>query len=80
MNANYFVLAVVLVMGLLVGQTIITQATSAEFQEYMNDSEAWCEDHNGELYNSQSMFHGGLHCELDNGTTVHMAEVMDYGG
>jgi len=72
--------AVVLLVMVLISQTIIGQATSQEFREYMNDSEAWCEDHNGELYNSQSIFHGGLHCELENGTSVHMTKVIDYGG
>jgi len=65
------VVAAVVWTGVEVVRTYPTHAQS----EYMNNSEQWCENRNGELYNAQSLVHGGLHCDLPNGTTVHMSDV-----
>jgi len=79
MIQNYLVLAIMVGVAIMVGHTVVAEVTSAEFEEYMNDSEQWCESHNGDLYNSQSIMHGGMHCELENGTVVHMNEVLSNG-
>jgi len=69
-------LIVVLLTG-FVGVQVVDAATSEKTQDYYEQSEQWCSDHNGELYNAQAIAHGGLHCELENGTTVHMSDVME---
>lgn len=66
----------VLVVG-LVGVTLVGGVTSEETQNYVEDSAEWCEDRGGELVNVHAVVHGGLHCELPNGTSVHMGEVID---
>jgi hypothetical protein len=57
----------------VVAQDVASGAT----QDYITESEQWCNDHGGELHNSQSVVHGGLHCELENGTSVHMSEKIE---
>lgn len=53
-----------------------TAAGNGAIADHFEQSEQWCDDHDGELHNSMSVVHGGLHCELENGTTVHMSEVV----
>lgn len=74
-------IAVILVaVVLLTGFQVVSAATSGEMQEYTQESEEWCDARNGELYNSMSVIHGGLHCQLPNGTSVHMHEVIEDEG
>lgn len=62
----------ILVMGL-----VTSAAVSPQTSEFMEDSEDWCNEHEGELYNENALWgHGGLHCGLPNGTHVHMSEVI----
>lgn len=65
-----------LVAGLL-GVSIVGHVTSEDTQQYINQSESWCENHNGELVNVHAVFGGGLHCDLPNGTSVHMSDVVE---
>jgi len=65
-----------LVTGLL-GVSIVGHVTSESTQAYMNQSEDWCNNHNGELVNVHAVLHGGLHCDFENGTSVHMRDVVE---
>lgn len=48
------------------------------FHDYNERASDWCEDRHGDLYNARVIGpHGGLHCELPNGTHVHMSDVVD---
>ncbi len=77
MNTAPVILALVAVVTGMLGVQVIA-ATSGSLDSYVTESEAWCDEHNGELYNAQVVGdHGGLHCELPNGTSVHMHEVVD---
>lgn len=78
-NQNAVGLAIGLILAGIGGFIVMEAATDEEFQQYIEDSEAWCDAHDGELHNAQVIGeHGGLHCELPNGTSVHMHEVADY--
>jgi len=84
MNPAHPTLLIVLTMAVVSGfvgyHAIHSFATSEEMQNYVNESAEWCEDHNGELVNSNVIgSHGGLHCEFNNGTSVHMNEVIKRG-
>lgn len=47
-------------------------------RESVEDAAEWCDNHDGKLVNSNVVGdHGGLHCELPNGSTVHMDDVID---
>lgn len=81
MNLTSNVVALVLTVAVIgyVGFVVIDTATGEEFEEYVDGSAEWCEDRGGDLYNARVIGpHGGLHCELPNGTHVHMSEVIDY--
>lgn len=53
-------------------------AMAQESEPYIEDSREWCDERDGELFNARVIGeHGGLHCEFENGTTVHMREVID---
>lgn len=65
-----------LVIG-VVGVSVVGHVTSDSTQAYINQSEAWCNSHNGDLVNVQAVLHGGLHCDLENGTSVHMSDVVE---
>lgn len=79
MNTAPVFLALVAVVTGVVGVQVMA-ATSGSLDSYVNKSEAWCDQHNGDLYNAQALGdHGGLHCELSNGTSVHMSEVVSRG-
>jgi len=64
-------LITILGMVLFTGANLIQALDSDQIEE----SVEWCEDRGGEVYNSNSINHGGLHCELENGTVVHLSEV-----
>lgn len=67
------VAAVIVYLGMAV-----MGASGAQMKEYVQASEEWCDAQGGDLVNSQVIGpHGGLHCELPNGTSVHMWEVVD---
>jgi len=80
---RYLDLGTVYVVGLLVlgvvttGVLVHDLSTGGELKQYTDKSEQWCNDHNGGLVNVQSIWHGGLHCDLPNGTSVHMTKVID---
>jgi hypothetical protein len=65
-----------LVIG-LVGVSVVGHVMSDSTQAYINQSEQWCNSHNGELVNVQAVIGGGLHCDLPNGTSVHMRDVVE---
>lgn len=62
------------VTALLIGVMVAQTAPAA--QEFATQSADWCDDHHGDLVHAKSISHGGLHCELPNGTSVHMNEVI----
>ena len=69
-------LAIILVVGWSVATTAVLNSDMGEF---LQESGEWCDQHNGDLYNSQTIGdHGGLHCELPNGTNVEMDEVIPH--
>lgn len=70
-------LTIAMVVGLIALPLIglATAATSDELREYVERSQDWCDDRDGELVNVQAVLHGGLHCDLPNGTSIHMTEV-----
>lgn len=72
-----------LVVGLaivgLLGTQVVGLASSEATQDYVDDSAEWCGDRGGELVNVHAVVHGGLHCDLPNGTSVHMSEVVGNG-
>jgi putative hemolysin len=72
-------LIAVVVIGLMVSS--VTGASGDRLERYFNASEEWCHERGGELGNSNVIGpHGGLHCELPNGTSVHMRDVVDIEG
>lgn len=68
-------ITIALVVSLLVGVMIGGAVTSDEFRDYINQSEQWCENRDGELVNVNGIWDGGLHCDLPNGTSVHMQDI-----
>lgn len=72
-----FAIGVLLPAFVIGGLVVLEIANNDELGEYLNESEQWCNEHNGELVNSHAIMHGGLHCDLPNGTSVHMHEVID---
>jgi len=71
------ILVVTLGITAFVGVQVVAGLTSPEMQEYMEQSQEWCEDRNGELVNVMAVIGGGLHCDLPDGTTVHMGNVVE---
>lgn len=71
------VIVLVLSITILVLGMNVMAASSGQHQPYFEQSEAWCSERGGELHNVRAFGHGGLHCELPNGTSVHMWEVVD---
>ena len=72
---------VVVAIIVLVGMQAMSVATSPEMQQYAQKSAEWCEERDGDLYNSRVFGpHGGLHCELPNGEVVHMSDIVSVGG
>lgn len=73
-------LVVALAIAAFVGFQVVSGVMEYHNSDYMNESAEWCEDHNGELVNSNVFgSHGGLHCDLPNGTSVHMSDVIGQG-
>jgi len=73
-------LAIALVVACVVayvGLQVVGAATSDEMEAYMEQSEQWCEDRGGTLVNVNAFIGGGLHCELPNGTSVHMNNLIE---
>lgn len=70
-------LAVGLAVAAMVGWQVAAVATSDRTAAYLDASEEWCHDRGGELVNVQAVVHGGLHCELPNGSTAHMTDVVN---
>jgi len=59
-------------------QVLETVADDQSMAEYYNESEQWCNDRGGELFSARVIGdHGGLHCVLENGTHVHMDDVVE---
>lgn len=71
-------LATIVVIGLVVcvGAGTIHQTSSDMNRDYER-AEQWCDEHDGELVNVMSFAHGGLHCNLSNGTSVRMKDVLE---
>lgn len=70
------VLVVALIIS-VVGIQTMSVAASDDLRDYVDRSEEWCDSRDGQLVNSRVIGpHGGLHCELPNGTSVHMSEVV----
>lgn len=66
-------IGVTLVIGIYLGITIF----DGDFAEYVNESEEWCSERDGELVNERVVGDaGGLYCQLPNGTSVPMDEVV----
>lgn len=52
-------------------------AVGPEAEQYFEDSAEWCDSRDGELVNYMAIGPGGgLHCELPNGTSVSMHELL----
>lgn len=75
-DGKYFSIVVGLVIAVVVSAGIMYAVVDEDMKEYVDDSATWCDEHNGRLVNVQSFSHGGLHCELPNGTSVHMSDVV----
>ncbi len=74
MNSTTFAaIAVMLLVALLVAGSVYQ--TFPEAREEAQAFESWCSDQDGTLVNVHSFAHGGLHCEFDNGTSLHVWEV-----
>jgi hypothetical protein len=70
-----------LALALVAFGSVADAATDPETEQYIEDSAAWCEDRDGVFYQANVIGpHGGLHCRLPNGTTVHLRNVVDHGG
>ena len=74
---SFVVFAVTLALAGYVGFQVVGAATSDDMQAYMEQSEDWCEERNGTLVNVNAVWGGGLHCDLPNGSTVHMKNVIE---
>ena len=70
-----FAMTIALFVAVLVGHGVVAEAETAPVSAY----EEWCDDRNGVLVNSNAVLHGGFHCQFQNGTSVHMADV-EVGG
>lgn len=76
---NSRALAVVtgLVIASFVGVLMFQMVTSEQTQQFVEESQDWCDDHDGQVVRVMSVNHGGLHCDLPNGTSVHMNQIID---
>lgn len=70
---------VVVSIVILLGAVVASQVDADEFSEYQDKAEEWCDQENGDLYNSRSLGHNhnGLHCDIPENGTVHMWAVKD---
>lgn len=78
MNVDSVVsLLIALSIVVAIGATVYGSGAD-ELREYADASEEWCEEQRGgDLVNVHAIWHGGLHCELPNGTSIHMTEVEE---
>jgi hypothetical protein len=70
---------VTIVVGLItvfvtgsVGHAMMTGVDSEAF----DDRVSWCESQGGEPVVVHSVHHGGLHCQFENGTMLHLYNVI----
>jgi len=54
-----------------VGHAMVTGFDSQAFDDRMS----WCESQGGEPVIVNSLYHGGLHCQFQNGTMFHMHNI-----
>lgn len=60
-------------LGLVVALLMLWIVLQPDNVAHVASPAKWCESHNGSYYISRSILgHGGPHCELANGTTVHL--------
>lgn len=64
------ILVMLAVMG-LVGHSVTTGMNV----EQVEDAQSWCDDRDGDLWMENAFVHGGLHCEVPNGTVYHVREM-----
>jgi hypothetical protein len=71
-----------IVIILVLGMSLVTAAAvQPGISDSVGEFKDWCDGRDGDLYNSQAMGeHAGLHCELPNGTSIHMHEVVQDDG
>lgn len=75
MQSEHVTLGVGVLVALLVAWQVGVAVVSADMSG-MERQIDWCEDRGGEVHNAMVLgSHGGLHCELVNGSTVHLNEV-----
>lgn len=80
MSNSYFAKQATVIMMCIIFALMLTVATGFtgdRMERELTASAEWCDEHNGDLVNSNSIEHGGLHCRLPNGTSVHMSDVID---
>lgn len=55
---------------------VVDPLFSEESEQFVSDADAWCLSHNGDLYYRNGVIKPGLYCELSNGTSVYLREVV----
>jgi len=76
-RADLLSLLAAVVIAIAVALLVTQVVMGPEFAAYVNESARWCAERGGVMWNAQAMVHGGLHCELPNGSVVHMSEVVE---
>lgn len=72
-------LGVVLFLGVTVyGQTVAGDPFE-DRRETINRQVEYCENNGGDAWNAQSVSHGGMHCELPDGTILHLWQAKAEG-
>lgn len=67
------------IVAVIVATTVVLPAMGGggeDLNRFYEASDEWCESRNGTLYTTFPASQGELYCELPNGTTVHMNEVL----
>lgn len=62
-------------IALFVTVVVVQAGVAASEKTPVSAYEEWCDDRDGVLVNSYAVLHGGWHCQFQNGTSVHMADV-----
>ena len=71
--------AACLLIILVVGWSVATTAAlNPGIDDEVRDGAEWCDEHGDDLVMVHSVEHGGLHCDLPNGTTMHLNEVATH--
>lgn len=78
MNSNTVVFFIGVLIAVFVLVSTVSAVMNGQMQEDIKQSEQWCDERGGELINVQAVVDGGLHCRLENGTSIRMAEI-NYG-